>query len=50
MKTNTIKDIVILKLTDLTLPERNAKVHTDQQVMHIMNSIEEFGMNDPIGV
>ena len=30
--------------------ERNAKIHTDEQVDQIARSIEEFGMNDPIAV
>lgn len=30
--------------------ENNAKIHTDDQIEQIKKSIEEFGMNDPIGV
>ena len=30
--------------------ERNAKIHTEEQVNQIARSIEEFGMNDPIAV
>ena len=30
--------------------EKNAKRHTDEQIQHIINSIEQFGMNDPIGI
>ena len=28
----------------------NAKIHTDEQVTQIANSISEFGFNDPVGV
>ena len=30
--------------------ENNAKIHTDEQIDEIANSIKEFGMIDPIGV
>lgn len=30
--------------------ENNAKIHTDEQIEEIANSIKEFGMIDPIGV
>lgn len=30
--------------------ENNAKIHTAEQIEQIKRSIEEFGMNDPIGV
>lgn len=30
--------------------ENNAKIHTDEQIDEIANSIQEFGMIDPIGV
>jgi ParB/RepB/Spo0J family partition protein len=30
--------------------EKNAKIHTDEQIEQIKNSIREFGMNDPIGI
>lgn len=30
--------------------EKNAKTHTPEQIEQIKNSIQEFGMNDPIGV
>lgn len=30
--------------------EKNAKIHTEEQIEQIMNSIKRFGMNDPIGV
>lgn len=30
--------------------EKNAKIHTDEQVEQIKHSIEEFGMNDPIAI
>ncbi len=28
----------------------NSKIHTQQQIEHIANSIKEFGFNDPLGV
>ena len=30
--------------------EKNAKIHTPEQIEQIKNSIREFGMNDPIGI
>lgn len=30
--------------------ENNAKIHTPEQIEQIKNSIEQFGMNDPIAV
>lgn len=30
--------------------EKNAKIHTHEQIEQIKKSIEEFGMNDPIGI
>lgn len=37
--------------TDCLLPyAHNAKIHTDEQVSQIANSISEFGFNDPVGV
>lgn len=30
--------------------ENNAKIHTNEQIEQIKNSIEQFGMNDPIAV
>lgn len=30
--------------------ENNAKIHTDEQIEQIKNSIKEFGMLDPIGI
>lgn len=30
--------------------EKNAKIHTQEQIEQIKNSIQEFGMNDPIGI
>lgn len=39
-----------LPIGDLKPYENNAKLHTDEQIQQIKNSIEAFGMNDPIGV
>ena len=30
--------------------EKNAKIHTQEQIEQIKKSIQEFGMNDPIGI
>ena len=35
---------------ELKAYENNAKIHTEGQIEQIKRSIEEFGMNDPIGV
>ncbi len=42
-----IENIDIKKLTPY---KNNAKKHPKKQVEQIMNSIKEFGMNDPIGI
>ena len=42
--------IVMLKLDELTPYEGNARKHTEADVQTIKNSIEQFGMCDPIGV
>ena len=43
-------EIIKLRLDQLKPYEKNAKRHTDEQIQHIINSIEQFGMNDPIGI
>lgn len=47
---NTKLTIEELYIGDLTPYERNAKLHPEEQVEQIKRSIQEFGMNDPIGV
>jgi len=42
--------IVYLPTESLTPYEGNAKLHTEEQIEQIVRSIEEFGMNDPIGI
>ena len=42
--------IVNIPIKELTPYNKNAKKHPKKQVKEIMNSIQEFGMNDPIGV
>lgn len=42
--------IVKLRIDSLTMDPENAKLHPDYQVQQIKKSIENFGMNDPIGV
>lgn len=43
-------EIIKLKIDDLTPYEKNAKIHTKEQIEQIKSSIKQFGMNDPIGV
>ena len=43
-------EIIKLKIGDLKPYEKNAKIHTKEQVEQIKASIEQFGMNDPIAV
>ena len=37
-------------ISDLKPYKNNAKIHTKEQIEQIKNSIEKFGMNDPIGI
>lgn len=46
---NNIK-VEYLKVKDLKPYSKNAKKHPKKQIKHIANSIEQFGMNDPIGI
>ena len=39
-----------IKLSELKPYEKNAKIHTPEQIEQIKKSIQEFGMNDPIGI
>ena len=39
-----------LKTNELKPYENNAKIHTDEQIEHICNSIQSFGFADPIGI
>ena len=43
-------EIIKLKIKDLRKYNKNAKVHTQDQIEQIKKSIEQFGMNDPIAV
>ena len=43
-------EIIRLKINDITPYEKNAKIHTEEQIEQIKKSIQEFGMNDPIAV
>ena len=38
------------RITDLKPYKNNAKIHTEEQINQIINSIEKFGMNDPIAI
>lgn len=42
--------IEYIALTDLKPYEKNARIHAETDVETIKNSIEEFGMCDPIGI
>lgn len=39
-----------MPINELTPYENNAKIHTEEQIEQIKKSIQEFGMNDPIGI
>jgi hypothetical protein len=43
-------NIEYVKTSELIPYVGNAKIHTEEQIMQIMNSIQDFGMNDPIAV
>ena len=43
-------EIIKLKIGKLKPYEKNAKIHTKEQIEQIKASIEQFGMNDPIAV
>ena len=45
-----ILEIIKLNINDIKPYEKNAKIHTEQQIEQIKKSIEDFGMNDPIAV
>ena len=47
MKTNSLK-IINLKLSELKPYANNARIHDEQQVKQIVNSIKEFGWTNPI--
>jgi Predicted transcriptional regulators len=42
--------IVYLNVDELTPYSKNAKKYPKKQIQYIANSIEQFGMNDPIGI
>ena len=42
--------IEYVSLSEIKPYEYNAKIHTEEQIGQIIESIREFGMNDPIGV
>lgn len=39
-----------LNIDELKLYKNNAKIHTEEQIEQIKNSIQRFGMIDPIGI
>ena len=42
--------IEMMKLDDIHPYENNAKIHTEEQLEQIKESIKEFGFNDPIAI
>lgn len=42
--------IEYIPIDELKPYDKNAKIHTPEQIEQIKNSIREFGMNDPIGI
>lgn len=49
MNKSTLK-IEYIPIDELKEYENNAKLHPQEQIEQIKNSIKEFGMNDPIGI
>lgn len=43
-------NVEYIPIDDLKPYENNAKIHTQEQIEQIKKSINEFGMNDPIGI
>lgn len=43
-------EIIKIKIDEITPYKNNAKIHTNEQIEQIKKSIEQFGMNDPIGI
>ena len=50
LKKGNKMEIIKLNINDITPYEKNAKIHTEEQIEQIKKSIEQFGMNDPIAV
>lgn len=48
--TNRKLKIEYIPINDLRPYENNAKIHTQEQIEQIKQSIQEFGMNDPIAL
>jgi len=43
-------EIIKIPIEDIKPYKNNAKIHTDDEIQHKINSIKKFGFNDPIGV
>lgn len=43
-------EVIYMPLGDITPYENNAKLHPDEQIEQIKESISEFGFNDPIAI
>jgi ParB-like chromosome segregation protein Spo0J len=39
-----------IKINDIKQYENNAKIHTEEQIEQIINSIQRYGNNDPIAI
>lgn len=48
--TNRLLKIEYIPIGELKPYEKNAKIHTQEQIEQIKNSINQFGMNDPIAI
>lgn len=47
---NKLLKIEYIPIGELKPYEKNAKIHTQEQIEQIKNSINQFGMNDPIAI
>ena len=43
-------EIKYIPISEITPYKHNAKIHTDEQIEQIKQSINEFGFNDPIAI
>lgn len=43
-------EVTMIPIEDLVVDDKNAKLHTPEQIEMIANSIRKFGFNDPIAV
>lgn len=43
-------EIVLKDITEIKNYDKNARTHSDEQIDQIVNSISNFGFNDPIEI